>query len=238
MLLNLKQQRLLVIAPHPDDEVLGCGGLIKRIKEAGGKAYILFITVGDTKDYYKNGLSTFEQRVKEIEKVASFLGYDDYKIAFPGNDHHLRLDQIPQLDLISEIENGKKISINKIRPTIIATPQPSDYNQDHRAVAEAVIAATRPAPSDYKHSVPVVLGYEFSANVAWSVTPHHDPNFFISLDDETLRTKVRAMQLYSSQARDGASTRGSDAIRSLALTRGPQCGVKAAEAFYSFKAVI
>ena len=114
-MLNIDRQTLLVMAPHPDDEVLGCGGLIKRIKDNGGKVYVVFLTVGNTKDYSKSGSSTIQERIKEIEKVAKFLKYDDYKIVFPGDEFHLKLDQMPKKDLISEIENGQRISLNKIK---------------------------------------------------------------------------------------------------------------------------
>ena len=88
-MINLRDQTLLIIAPHPDDEILGCGGLIKRIKEEGGKVYVLFMTVGTTVDYSSKGKSSYQERIKEIEKVAKFMQYDDYAIAFPGNNHHL-----------------------------------------------------------------------------------------------------------------------------------------------------
>lgn len=237
-MVNLKKQTLLLIAPHPDDEILGCGGLIKRIKQDGGKVYALFMTLGTTKDYAANGTSTFDQRSKEIEQVAQFLGYEDYRIAFPGDQHHLRLDSIPQLELISAIENTHKISLNKLRPTIIATPQPFDYNQDHRAVAEAVIAATRPAPDGYKSLQRTVLGYEFSATAHWSIASPQNPNFFVELKDDDLSVKIKALELYSSQVRSGSHTRSTDAMKNLAYLRGAQVGVKAAEAFYSYRILI
>src|SRR3989344_9283508 len=81
---SLIKQRLLVVAPHPDDEVIGCGGLIQKIKEGSGKVYILFLTVGETRDFSKKGISSLATRKKEIEKVAKFLQYDDYDIALEG----------------------------------------------------------------------------------------------------------------------------------------------------------
>src|SRR3990167_6618803 len=117
-MVGFKNQKLLVIAVHPDDEVLGCAGLINRVKSSGGKVYVLFMTVGNTQDFSKSGSSTFRQRVSEIEKVAKFLKYDDYNIAFPGDYFHLKLDTVPQLELISAIESGP-FSINTLKPDII-----------------------------------------------------------------------------------------------------------------------
>ena len=88
--------KLLVIAPHPDDEVIGCGGLIQKVKKAGGKVYVIFLTNGTTNDFSKNGPSTENERDEEIKKVSKFLDFDDYHIAFEGNDFHLKLDTIGQ----------------------------------------------------------------------------------------------------------------------------------------------
>src|SRR4051812_37714177 len=131
LMLDLRKQKLLVVAPHPDDEILGCGGLIKKIKDAGGKVYVLFLTVGTTADYSRSGKSTDEERIQEIENVAKYLDFDGFEIAFPGNEYHLRLDTLPQKDVIGAIEKNTSVSIDVIKPTIIATTHPNDYNQDH-----------------------------------------------------------------------------------------------------------
>lgn len=237
-MVDLKNQRLLVIAPHPDDEILGCGGLIKRIKEAGGKVYVLFMTVGTTQDYTSKGISTHDERLTEIENVAKFLNYDDYSIAFPGNGHHLRLDNIPQLELISAIERGQKVSIEKVKPSIIATPQTTDYNQDHRASALATMTASRPAPEEAKQLISMVITYEFMATALWSIDKPSTPNIFLELTHEHLNTKLKAMELYQSQTREGFNPRAPESIRSLAFTRGSQTGVQAAEAFFGYRTII
>lgn len=236
-MVGLKNQRLLVIAPHPDDEVLGCGGLIKKIKDNKGKVYVLFMTVGNTQDFSKKGSSTFRQRVSEIEKVAKFLKYDDYTIAFPGDTFHLKLDKLSQLELISALEKGP-MSISQLNPSIIALPQPPDYNQDHRASALATIAALRPAPGEFKPVVPLILGYEFAPTAAWGVAPLNSPNFFVSLSESDLKTKVKAMEFYASQKRNGSHSRSAKTIKSLAYLRGSQCGQSAAEAYYNFRTVV
>lgn len=236
-MVGLKNQKLLVIAPHPDDEVLGCAGLINKVKSLGGKVYVLFMTVGNTQDFSKSGSSSFRQRVSEIEKVAQFLKYDDYTIAFPGDSFHLKLDKIPQLELISTIERGD-LSLNSLNPTIVVIPQPSDYNQDHRAVAQAAIAALRPAPNEFKYSPAIILGSEFSPTTAWSVAPINPPNFFVALTKQELNAKVEAMNIYSSQKRGGAHSRSTRAIKSLASLRGIQSGHEAAEAFFSYRIIV
>src|SRR5687768_7892759 len=146
-MLSLERPTLLVIAPHPDDEVIGCGGLISKIKAQGGKVYILFMTVGLSKDLSQGGrISSAKQRIREIEDVAQRLQFDEWRIAFNGDNYHLQLDQVPQKKLIHEIERGKKISLEVIQPDILAIPMLQDYNQDHRAVAQAALTACRPSP--------------------------------------------------------------------------------------------
>lgn len=230
-MMKLNNQKLLVIAPHADDEVLGCGGLIHRIKKEGGKVYVLFLTLGTTRDYSPQGISTAGSRNKEIAAVMKYLKVDNYDIAFPGDKFHLKLDTIPSLDIIGMIEKKSQVSVEKVRPTIIASTQVSDYNQDHRAAAYACIAATRPAPHDLKPFIPLVLGYEFAAN-SWSITEPNVSNFFISLDKEDLAAKIKAMQLYQSQTRGGSHTRSLITLENLAKLRGAQVGSFAAEAFY------
>lgn len=237
-MLDLRKQTLFIVAPHPDDEVLGCGGLIKKIKDAGGKVYVLFLTVGNTNDYSQKGFSSAHERIKEIEKVAKFLQYDDYTIAFPGNGFHLKLDQVPQKDIINQIENGTKISLNKIKPTIVATPHHADYNQDHRSTTQAVFAATRPAPDDQKPLQKMILGCEPVITADWwDTTPRH-MNMFISLSDKDVADKISALKLYQSQIRNGAHTRSLASIKHLAYFRGIQAGTTAAEAYYCYRIIV
>ena len=235
-MLNLAKQRLLVIAPHPDDEVIGCGGLIKKIKDAGGKVYVLFLTVGDTQDFTKKGLSTGKQRLKEIEAVAKFLKYDDWDLAFQGNDYHLRLDTLGQKALMDVIERDSKVAIEKVKPTIIAFTSPQSYNQDHRIAALAAHASCRPAPKQAKHFVETVLFYEEPAD-GWSPMKSPDPNFFVELSKSNLAAKEHAISLYKSQARSAPSVRSQETIEALARLRGSQCGVGLAEGFFAYRLI-
>lgn len=233
--MDLSKQTLLVVAPHPDDEVLGCGGFIKKIKKLGGKVYVLFLTLGDTQDYSDKGTSTFEERKKEVEDVASFLKIDGWDIAFTGNKYHLKLDSIPQKEIIDQIEKGSKVSIDTTIPTMIATTQHADYNQDHRACSNAVLASTRPAPNSHKHCPNIVLGYEFTATVNWGPEPFLQRNLYITLTEDEINAKQEAMQRYSSQIRNGAHTRALEHITNLAKIRGASCGKKYAEAYHLYK---
>ena len=237
-MIDLRKQKLLILSPHPDDEVLGCGGLIKKIKDAGGKVYVLFLTVGTTMDYSSNGKSTDSERIAEIEKVAKFLHYDDYAIAFSGNDFHLRLDTIPQKELIHTIERGSKLSIDKISPTILATTHPNDYNQDHRVTAQALFAATRPTPKKLKASPDYILGYESTNTAQWASVPNINPNFFVGMNKKELSAKIKEMDLYKSQVRSEGHQRSAYGITAAASYRGFQAGEEFAEAYFSYRIVV
>jgi LmbE family N-acetylglucosaminyl deacetylase len=231
---DFKNQKLLIVSPHPDDEVLGCGGLIKRVKDQGGEVHILFLTVGDTQEYSKKGVSNGNERISEIERVSKFLKYDDYQILFEGNTFHLRLDTVPQIDLVSKIEE----SLNRIKPTIVAMPRHQDYNQDHRAAAQALISATRPAPSDFKPFQKIVLAYESVPVANWAYNQTENPNFYVSLSKEELKAKLKALSIYKSQVRKGAHARSLRSMENLAKFRGMQIGQEYAEAYICYRNVI
>lgn len=228
---HLKNKRLLIVAPHPDDEIFGCGGLIYRVKKAGGKVYVLFLTCGTTKDFSKKGASTLHERMHEIERVAEFLQYDGYRVAFMGDEYHLKLDAIPIKDVIDEIERGEGISIEAVKPTTVLIPSSFDYNQDHRIANQAAITATRPVPSVYKHFVPTVLEYEFPY-IAWSSeSDRPSPNIFLSLNDHALNAKLKALSMYKSQLKVKNGPLSVYGAETLARLRGLHCGDSAAEAF-------
>jgi LmbE family N-acetylglucosaminyl deacetylase len=227
---------LLVIAPHPDDEVISCGGLIARVKEEGGAVHVLFLTVATTKNFSNKPTSTQNERIKEIKAVAKKLNIDGWRIAFPGPKYHLQLDQVAQRDIIHEIEQGKKISLEALRPDILVFPLLSDYNQDHRAAAAAALTACRPAPHNEKFTPSLILSYE-SPMLTWAQpTEYARINFFVKLEDRHLNAKVGAMELYDSQRRAPHHPRHEETLRTLAKLRGSTVGTAFAEGYYCHKA--
>lgn len=235
-MLSLKNQKLLVIAPHPDDEVIGCGGLIRKIKDEGGKVYVLFLTVGDTKDFTKKGLSTLSERINEIEHVSKLLTFDKYDIALTGNERHLKLDTFGQKRLMDIIERKSKVSIEKIKPTMLAFPSSSSYNQDHRISSLAAHAAMRPASTRHKHFIPIVLAYEEAADT-WNMKNREETNFFLSLNRNQLNEKLKALGLYKSQLRSTPNLRAIKTLKALAILRGAQSSSNFAEGFTAYRIV-
>lgn len=230
MVLDSAAARLLVIAPHPDDEVIGCGGLIKRVKDGGGAVFVHVLTVGDTADACHGRVSTARQRQDEAAAVAGFLGVDDYEVSLIGNRFHLRLDQMPQVELIALIEKTSRVSIGKVKPTTVVLPEIRSYNQDHRAIATATMTALRPCVGRTRHMPGTVMTYEQLAD-HWTLDDPPQPNVFVGLTDEQLAAKLAALDLYESQHRESPDPRATDALASLARFRGAQSGLGLAEAF-------
>ena len=233
-MLNLVKKTLLVIAPHPDDEVIGCGGLIIKIKSLGGKVYVLYLTVGNTADFTKKGLSTANERFEEIKKATQFLKIDGWRIAFPGDKYHLQLDTISQRKLIHEIERGEKISLERIKPDIIAFPLQTDYNQDHRAAAQASFAACRPAPKSNKSVPDLIVSYNTPMN-AWVLGNSDKLNFFVHLTEKQFSIKMRALRLYESQVRGKGHLRSEEILKAVAAFDGARVGGVLAEGYYCHK---
>ena len=137
--MNFARERLLVIAPHADDEILGCFGLMNKIKENGGQVYVLVFTLGG---YSKVGSGRLqkEQWKKEFLNVVKLLGVDGYDIAY-YKDQIEHLDKIKLEFLINKIESKSKVAISKIKPTIVAMPTIFSTHQDHAEVYKATTIA-------------------------------------------------------------------------------------------------
>jgi LmbE family N-acetylglucosaminyl deacetylase len=233
---DYSKQRLLVIAPHADDEVLGCAGLMQKVKKVGGRVYVQFLTVGDTKDFSKKGASTTKERMDEIKKVMRFLKVDAFDIGHQG-ENHMKLDTVGRMEIMRLIERDSPISIQTIKPTIITFPSKYSYNQDHEEAAAAVHSALRPAETTTKHFVPTVMAYEMPLD-SWSL--HHQivPNIFVPLTKKEVAAKKRAMELYASQMRPWPNPRSLDAIESLARLRGINAAAEFAEAYIGYRTLL
>jgi LmbE family N-acetylglucosaminyl deacetylase len=220
-----KEKTLLVIAAHPDDEILGCGGLISKVKYEGGKVFVLIMTVGDEPQYGKQSIAA--SRTKEAEEVMKFMRVDGYEFCLPGNKFHLRLDAVDKKTLVDIIEKTSRFSLQYVKPDIVAIPHPH-YNQDERAVFEAAFTALRSRPAHLKPPQTLVISYEdLSHN--WATTPFN-PTMYVDIKD-FINLKCKAISLYSSQVGGPTHYISEDSVRLLAKFRGRQVGLEAAEAF-------
>jgi N-acetylglucosamine malate deacetylase 1 len=232
----LGQQRLLVISVHPDDEALGCAGLMKKVKDHGGEVYCLYVTVGPSPQY--DHVYTYTEvatRQVEISRTMEYLEVDKYELALIGEEYHLNLNAVPQRRLVDLIEKDSAVSFAKVRPTMVAIPAPHHYHQDHRAVFHASFAACRPTPHDLKPFQSIVLMYE-QACYAWSID-RLQPNFYVDITEQ-VDAKVRALELHESQIRTGLHLRTAENVRRLAEVRGREVGVPAAEAYICHRLLV
>ena len=226
---SLKNEKLLVIAPHSDDEVLGCGGLISKIKKEGGKVFVLIFNLGFEKNDTKESQ---DKRKQEVKEAMNALKVDDYHLVHEKADDNRDLDAKPLHSLIEIIESTSNVSLEKISPTIVAIPTIFSHHQDHVHVHNACIAALRPISTPISS---VVLSYEAPEHSRWSSSGVFEPNFFVEIDD-VIENKIMAFNKYNSQIRLGG--RDADSIRSQAKYRGQEVGKNLCEAFYVHRFIL
>jgi len=225
----LSNCKLLVIMPHPDDETFGCGGTIARAKAQGAHVYVMIMSVGDLNHYHSpQSFVSARTRICELEAAMRCLGVDEHTVVYAEAERHMRLDAVPQRDLIAEMERGSALAIDRVRPEMVILPAPS-YNQDHRATFQAGFAACRPhLPSD-KPFVPVVLSAD-SPQLGWSTTPHQF-TVYVDVSGEYLDRKLEAHACHRSQIRPEPHHSSLENLERLARLRGSEVAVEAAEAF-------
>ncbi|MBI4229825.1 MAG: PIG-L family deacetylase [Planctomycetes bacterium] len=231
----LARQRLLVIAPHADDEVAGAGGLMWRVKEAGGEVFVMVLSIGNL-DHYdnKDGMVASRTRRDELADAMNLLKVDDFDVVLDDDHLHLRLDTLPRRDLVHHIERGSRLATDKVQPTMVVLPAPS-YNQDHEALYFAGITACRPHLATMKAFQRFVLVAD-APQLAWGSQPFH-PNFYVDISG-CLDRKLEAFRCHRSQQRPSPHQGGADAIEFLARARGREISVEAAEAFSCMRFVV
>ncbi len=218
--------KILVVAAHPDDEVLGCGGTMARLAAEGHHVSILILGEGISSRYAnpadadKNAMAQLHAQAK---KIGEFLGAKDVSLAkLPDN----RFDTVPLLDIIKVIEDH----IEKLQPEVVYTQHGGDLNIDHVCTFRAVLTATRPMKGG---SVKKVLAYEVGSSSEWAFqqfAPVFHPSVFVDVS-ATLEKKITAMQMYEGEARAFPHPRSPEALRAQAMHWGSVAGVQAAEVF-------
>ena len=223
---------VLVISPHADDEVLGCGGLLAQLARSPAHVHVLYVAVDGFHHYGLEEPTTFEQRVREIEAVAARFELT-YDIVFPDKDLIEKLDTLPKRDLVDRFE----AAINDARPDLLLLPSGADYDQDHVAVFSAAFAAARPIPEVFgKHVVQHVLTYE-TTKLNWSVEPQPRATMYCDITGD-LDAKLAGLRCYETQFRPSPHIRSPESIAALATLRGKEIGVEHAEAFGVLRAVM
>lgn len=218
-------RRVAVIAAHPDDEVLGCGGAMARHIAEGDSVAVLILAEGltsrdDSRDVqaHAGGLSQLRQAAEAAHAVlgTSSLSLHD----FPDN----RMDTVALLDVVKVVE----AFMSQHQPHVVYTHHRSDLNVDHQCVHNAVLTACRPQPGFF---VQTLLFFEVPSSTEWNPTSTpFVPNWFVDIT-ATLPRKLDALNCYASEMRVWPHARSIDAVTYLARWRGASVGVQAAEAF-------
>lgn len=223
----MQKNNILILAPHPDDEVLGCGATIKKMSEACHNLFVLVVTRGSSKFYSDDKILNVRNEALLAHKL---LGVKQtFFLDFPAPE----LDTIPLADISKEI--SKVITDNKIN--VLYLPHRGDIHNDHRVAFNAGLVAARPV-GDY--SVKEIYAYETLSETEWAAPFADDafiPTCFVNVE-ETLNAKLEAMKCFKSQLKEFPNPRSLETIEVLAKFRGSTVGFKAAEAFMVIRQII
>ena len=200
------QRKILVLAAHPDDEVLGCGGLIHK---AGQENHVVRVVCFCAMEDNAKGFA-FKRAVYDLNEAATTqcLGYEDQM-----------LDQEPLKNLALDIEK----QIQRFQPTDVYTHRACDVNQDHRAIAEATLIAARPLGAA---AVDRVYAYDVvGSSTGWNFSDPSHSNVYLQLSASDLEAKLRTMQrVYKEELRQWPHPRSIKGIRYHARTQGAIAG--------------
>ena len=222
----MNSKKILVIAPHPDDETLGVGGVIAKFASMGCKVHVLMVS-GHLPPLYTR--SEYEITVGEAKNAFSILGVTSSNfLEIPST----MISNIPVHELNSKISQV----INDFEPNMVFCPYP-DRHIDHRLVFDSVMVATRPIGIGKK--IEVVAAYETLSETHWNA-PHIEPNFtpnWVIDISEYFEVKLQALKCYESQISEFPSPRSIQAVEALAKFRGTQAGFGYGEAMHIIRKV-
>jgi LmbE family N-acetylglucosaminyl deacetylase len=223
---------ILIVAAHPDDELLGGGGTAARLAREGNSVYISILGEGITSRSAKRegaDTSALDRLRGCSQRVADLLAAKELSLhGLPDN----RFDSVPLLDVIKIVEG----LIERWRPSVVYTHHGGDLNVDHQVVSRAVLTATRPTAG---HPVQELYMFEIASSTEWAfqqLTPAFRPNVFVDIED-TLSLKLQGMRMYESEAREFPHPRSEQALTAIAQRWGSVSGRKAAEAFEAVRLI-
>ena len=224
----MSNKKILIVAAHPDDEVLGCFGTVAKLIQQGYEAYTLILGEGKTS---RDHIGSVENKKKEldllnheIEKANKIIGIKKcFVYNFPDN----RFDSIDLLEIVKVISKVK----DEIKPEIIFTHYENDLNIDHTITYKAVLTATRPMQDE---SVKELYSFEILSSTEWNYPNSFHADFFVDIQ-ETINLKIDAMRQYNSELRDFPHPRSLDGIKLNAKYHGMRLGKEYIEAFKTIR---
>ena len=218
------KNRILIIAAHPDDEILGCGGTVSRLVKEGSEISVIILGQGmPSRAQVKEGEEEngYPALLKEQSRQANrIIGVKDlYFYDLPDN----QFDTVPLLVIVKIIEDLKK----KLQPDIIFTHFSGDLNVDHRITYQAVLTAARPVPNE---SVKEIYSFEIISSTEWNFPTSFQPDLFFDIED-TIGLKLEALKKYNEELNRFPHPRSLEGVELNARSWGMKTGIKYAEAF-------
>lgn len=214
-------RKVLVIAPHPDDETLGCGGTLLKHRDSGDELYWLIITTA--KDVEKWGYEKIKKREKEIEKVSEIYNFKEVI------NLELETTKLQEYSFNLIVEKVNQV-LNTIKPSILYVNNRSDIHTDHRIVFDATMSATKTFKTPF---IEYIFMYETLSETNFTPPLIYNaflPNFYTDISNY-LEEKINIMKIYESEMGIHPFPRSEDSIRSLAILRGSEANFKYAEGF-------
>lgn len=227
---HVKNKKVLIVAAHPDDEILGCGGTIARLVKEGNKAITLILGEGKTARDVLRDKNKRETEISKLKKEAleanKIIGVSEVILFdFPDN----RFDEVALLDIVKTIEKIKQ----KVKPDIIFTHYQRDLNIDHQIVNKAVLTATRPTDTE---TVKEIYSFEVLSSTEWNYPNKFIPDTYFDIT-ETTDKKLKAMSCYKSELKMFPHPRSLEGIKLNASYWGMKVGLKYAEVFKCVRSI-
>ena len=214
-------ERILIIAPHADDEVLGCGGLIEKACSYNNQVKVIVLAVGDIIHPHNDQLVTATTRIRELQEALAFLGCNNFEVLY--NDKDSLLDTIPKNEIITKLDE----IINSFHPTMVFIPLPS-YHQDHTVLFETCFAALRPKPHQF---IKLIAMYEYPL-ISWQYQKFWNTGELYLDLSQSIEKKIDAFLKHTSQQRPPNHLISPEGVRKWAEMRGNEIGIPYAEKYY------
>lgn len=223
----MTRRKILVVAAHPDDEVLGVGGTVLRHVAEGDTVHVMILAEGLTSRDVTRNVAECREALSELhetaQRVAESMGVSKlFMEKFPDN----RMDGVHLLDVVKRIE----AVVDAFTPDIVYTHHGGDVNVDHQIAHDAVLTATRPVPGS---AAPNLYFFETLSSTEWQIQTSNRaflPTFFVDIEPY-IEKKLEVLRLYEREMRNYPHSRSYEAVEALAKLRGVTAGVRTAEAF-------
>lgn len=226
----MMNKKILIVAAHPDDEVLGCGATAKRLQSEGNEVYTLILSAGKASRHEENLAEAQTKLKEELKKANDIIGAKEtFTADFPDN----AFDSVALIEIVKKIEAIK----NEIKPDVIFTHHIGDMNVDHQLTHRAVLTATRPMKDE---PVKEIYSFEIPSSTEWN-SFNKDTAFIADVFfdiTKTINTKLSAMAEYKSELREYPHPRSLQHIKELAKVNGTKVGLEFSENFMLIRKII